>query len=56
MDLDIAGPYNSPPLICTQFSRMNQGIQGVMAIREVQRVDIGQLRNPLMRPQKWRCI
>ena len=56
MDLDIIGPYNSPPLICARFSGTNQGIQGVMAIWEVQRVDIGRLRNPLMCPQKARCI
>ena len=55
MDLDIIGPYNSPPLICARFSGTNQGIQRVMAIGEVQRVDIGRLRNPLMCPQKARC-
>ena len=55
MDLDIVGLYNSPPLIRARFSGTNQGIQRVMAAREVQRVDIGRLRNPLMRPQKARC-
>ena len=56
MGLDFARLYNSPPLIRAQFSRTNQRIQGVMVAREVQWVDIGRLRNPLMRPQKVRCI
>ena len=56
MSLDIVGPYNSPPLIHDRLSGTNQGIQGATITREVQQVDNGRLRNPLMRPQKARCI
>ena len=49
-------PYISPPLIRAQSSRTNQGIQEAITIQEAQRVDIGRLRNPLMRLQKARCI
>jgi len=49
-------PYISPPLIRAQSSGMNQGIQEAITIQEAQRVDIGRLRNPLMRPQKARCV
>ena len=35
---------------------MNQGIQETITTREAQQVDIGRLRDPLMRPQKVRRI
>ena len=45
-------PYISPPLIRALSLRMNQGVQEAITIREAQWVDIGQLRNLLMRSQK----
>ena len=56
LGLGITAPYIIPPLIRAQLSRTNQGIQEAIAIREAQRVDIGRLRNPLMRPQKARYV
>ena len=56
MGLDIPLSYISPPLIHARLSGMNQGLQGVITIREAQQVDIGRLRNSLMRPQRACCI
>ena len=56
LGLGITAPYIIPPLIRAQLSRTNQGIQEAIAIREALWVNICQLRNALMRPQKVRCI
>ena len=47
-------PYISPPppLIHAWPPGTNQGIQEMITTREAQQVDIGRLRDPLMRPQK----
>ena len=52
-------PYISPPPpppIHAWPPGMNQGIQETITTREAQQVDIGRLRDPLMRPQKVRRI
>ena len=56
LGLGITMPYISPPLIRVRLSGTNQGTQEAIAVREVQRVDIGRLRNSLMCPQKARYI
>ena len=47
-------PYISPPPPPDSCSApgANQGIQETITTREAQQVDIGRLRDPLMRPQK----
>ena len=56
LGLGITMLYISPPLIYARPLGTNQGIQEEIAIREAQRVNIGRLRNPLMRPQKARYV